>query len=127
MKPSKNLPTETTGHADAQEPKAESMDLQPRTSKLRSDTEGHPKVARCSLALISRPSSAIEGHAKSKCGRDSPASMSAETVTMSSETATNVDQIGAGSLPLSRQSRGGAQSQNPPRKAGSKASEIPGL
>ena len=39
-----------TGHAESQEPKAESVDLQLRASELWLDTEGSLIVARCSSA-----------------------------------------------------------------------------
>ena len=88
-----------------QEPEDDSVDLQLRTSEQRSDIEGSPKVARCSPAQSEDPV---------QLSRVMPIQVQMWAESMSSETETNINQIGAWSLPLSRQSREGAQSQNPP-------------
>ena len=111
LKPSKNLPIETTEQAESPEPEAESSGPQLRTSELLSDKEGSPNVVRGSPALQS--SQAATQVQRPEVIQRPTVSTDSET-SRSSETATNIGQTEEISLPLPHQSSGGRQSQKPP-------------
>ena len=111
LKPSKNLPMETTEQAESPEPEAESSGPPLRTSELLSEKEGSPNVVRGSPAL--RSSQAATQVQRPEVIQRPNVGTDSET-TRSSETTTNIDQTGEIPLPLPHQNSGGKQPQKLP-------------